>query len=131
MMTLIAAALALAAQADLPRPGPPVAWEQLVEDPGGRILIDPASIVRGSPTTLFHVWVVAAEGHAEGTATQAVMSIVLNCDQRTSGIQAVQTYDHAGRLLQTREFAPAELLLVPIADNSAEAAYHRRVCPAR
>jgi len=127
----LAAALALAVQPVLPRPDDRVAWETVVEDADGRILLDPASVRREGDLVRFHIRIIPAEGSKVAQFAQAIMAVVLDCRAHTSGFAAGQTYDRAGNLVQSRETPPDEVSMVAFDRDAAEERYHARVCPAR
>jgi hypothetical protein len=127
MIELIAAAL-IAAQPALPGPQTNVAWEELIDDADGRILIDPASIRREGDRARFHIRMISKNARTEAVFAEAFMAVVLDCRARAQGFEAGRSFDREGRELQSRSVAAGEVELSPIGEGSAEALYHRRAC---
>jgi len=124
-------ALALAAQA-LPAPGAApdaaIAWETLEHDGDGRILLDPRSIRRNGDFVHFTIRLEANDPERQPFAS-AEMRVVIDCVRRTRGYEAGRSYDRDGRLLQSRETAPADVEMAPFGDDSSNLLFHRRLCP--
>jgi len=124
-------ALALAAQ-PLPAPGAApdaaIGWEILGQDGDGRILIDPRSIRRDRDFVHFTIRLEANDPGRQPFAS-AEMRVVIDCVRRTRGYEAGRSYDRDGRLLQSRETAPADVVMAPFGDDSSNLLFHRRLCP--
>lgn len=132
MSAVLALALALQGAAPavppLPAPGARIAWELVLEEPDGRLYIDPASVRRDGNVVRFNTR-MAGNVDIEGIRTLFTRQ-AMDCVRHTSGFEAGATYDAEGRATGSREVAPWEVVMVPIEAQSAEAAFHQRLCGA-
>jgi len=124
---MILAFLAALAAQPLPAPNAPINWELVVEDPSGRIEIDPGSISSERGMVRFVVRLVEDQPAADGSAVM-VMRVLIDCPGRRVGYLGGAMYTADGRQLAARE--TPDVQLEPIEANSARDLYHRRVCGA-
>lgn len=131
-MTMPILAAALAAQV-LPAPGAVTAWETLPGDSSGSNSLDPASISRDGDIVRVLVRGVANRIETNGMKT-LMMRFRLDCRAGTIGIEAADGYGEDGRLIGSREAAPAEVAMAPAGELASVAGLVARACrpaPAR
>ena len=127
--------LALAIAALAAQPAPPAgvdagtAWELLLEEPAGQILLDPVSIARDGDIVRVRVKTVDARPNA--SFSYAIMRMAIDCPGRRDAIEGGASFTRDGRVINSRALEPGEALeWVPIETGSASDLYHRRACGA-
>jgi len=117
----------VAAVQALPAPDA-VRWEPLLAGGGTSAEIDPATIVREGELALYTVLLRLPAEAAQSGVTMMVMRQAMNCRTRQIGIRAGAGYDEGGRLVMSRETAPADVVYEAYPQDADSERMRRRVC---